>query len=197
MLLNARGIGSSNAKRDPQGWALDFYTGCGYLIKEKGYDPNLVLPLGFSMGGATATRGAALVQEEYPEKKIPCMNLCSFSDLTKEVNAIMKGVLGKVVYLAFRALRIDMPVKSKWDTLKGEKIMMYKPDDKVIPFGPSMANAVGDDQRARLIPLLPERGHNSPLTAEEIATIQHEVRRILRMRQLFFASPKPLPAKHA
>lgn len=196
MLLNPRGLGSSNAKRDPQGWALDFYTGCKYLIKEKGYDPNLVLPLGFSMGGATATRGAALVQEEYPEKNIPCMNLCSFSHLTKEVDAIMKGALGKAAYLGFRALRIDMPVKEKWDTLKGEKVVMYKPHDEVIPFKASMAKAIGDDNSARVIPFLNHRGHNAASTPEEIATIQHEVRRILGLRQPFFSSVTPLPAEN-
>jgi len=197
LLLNPRGIGSSNEYRSPEGWALDFYTGCQYLIKEKGYDPNLVLPLGFSMGGATAARGAALVQEEYPEKKIPCMNLCSFSHLTREVDAIMKGLLGRIAYAGFRVLGIDMPVKSKWDTLKGKKTVIYKPADKVIPFEASMANAVQGDKTSRIFPFTEVGSHDAPFTDREMATIQHEVRHILGLRQPLFSSTTPIFTKRA
>jgi hypothetical protein len=170
LLFNPRGTGSSNAARSSEGWALDYYSACEYLYA-KGYDPEKVLPLGFSMGGATSTRGVALVQAKYPNKKISALNMCSFSNLHK-----MGGTIER---LGLRLLNIHMPVKSKWDTLKGEKVVMHRPQDMNIPYRASLAKSVKNCAATRIVALDPDLGHNDPFTIEETLKIQSEIRRLL------------------
>ena len=96
LLFNPRGVGKSSAKRSPKGWALDAYTAYEYLIQEKGYDPNNILAIGHSMGGALTTLGAGLIQKKYPEKQISAINLCSFSDLRVEINTLCHNLFSYI-----------------------------------------------------------------------------------------------------
>jgi hypothetical protein len=154
--LNPRSVGESSGPLNSQGYALDVYSAAEYLIQEKGIDPEDILFAGFSMGGANTARGAALIQEKYPDKKISALNINSFSSLEKEIYEIA-GMIG---YIASRLLGLDKDVKSAWDQLRGRKVILHAPKDPLIPAAAQLATVAGED--TEIIPLTDQPTH-SPL----------------------------------
>lgn len=184
LVFNPRGIGHSEGDRSVEGWDLDFYTGCEYLINEKGIDPENLLPMGFSLGGAISTRGAALIQEKYPDKNIKALNLCSFSDLKKEVAAFLGEPLGTMAEVGMAILGLDMPVKPAWDSLKGRKVAYYRPQDEVIPYRTSLAAAI--EHSDEVVQMDPLSGHTAPLEKHDRQSLQNEIRNLLELSKLHF-----------
>ncbi|NGX37099.1 MAG: hypothetical protein K1000chlam2_00249 [Chlamydiae bacterium] len=140
--INPRGVGESKGKLYDEGYALDFYTAFEFLI-EKTYKIENILPVGFSMGGANAARGAALIQDKYPRKKVSAINICSFSSLSSEIKELLGGgVLGTIASLAAWHLGIEMKVTKSWEKLKGDKFIFINTKDEMIPKKASLHEAV-------------------------------------------------------
>lgn len=145
LVLNPRGVGKSEGHRSQEGYALDYYTGYEYLIHEQNIDPENVLAIGFSMGGALTACGASLIQEKYPDKKIKAINLSSFSSLQLEIQELLsrrKGILPLLGRIGAWIIQPEINVKPHWDKLKGEKCIFYNAKDPIIPKAASLYKAV-------------------------------------------------------
>jgi len=136
MMINPRGVGESTGWRYGKGYALDIYSAYEYLINEKGIDPQDILVMGNSMGGAYGACGAALVQEKYPDKEISAINLRSFATLHHEVQSVLdgSGVVPFLLRTLSKGVGFDMNVQEAWDKLKGKKVIWYHQKDQVIPY---------------------------------------------------------------
>jgi hypothetical protein len=146
MMVNPRGVGESHGSPTPEGLALDIYTAYEYLINEKGLDPDDILLYGYSMGGCYGNRGAALVQEKYPDKALPSLIDRSFSNLAIEVyfTALnyVPPILAAIAYWAIIFFSCQMDSKAASDRLRGNRVIIYHPLDQVIPFEASFYQAV-------------------------------------------------------
>lgn len=137
-MINPRGVGESDGKRYPEGYALDTYTGYEYLISQK-FDLNNVLFLGHSMGAAYGSCGAALIQEKYPEKPISMIHDRSYSNLTATSQALANvsccGVpLYPIVPCFFKMFSMEIDVHKPFVSLKGEKCVIYSKKDGIIHY---------------------------------------------------------------
>lgn len=195
LFLNPRGVGNSIGTRYGEGYALDTYAAAEYLIHEKGIDPENILFAGFSMGAANATRGAALIQEKYPDKKIQALNINSFSSLEKEIYEVL-GTFGYLGFLASKLIGLNKDVKKAWDTLKGKKVIFHNPKDPVIPYPAQLATAVKQEPvgTSHLVEL-PSTFNHVPFTNEQDEKVLHSViNHLLEIRTSWFGSD-PLKGK--
>jgi len=175
LFLNPRGVGGSTGTRYGEGYALDTYAAAEYLIHKKGIDPENILFAGFSMGAANTTRGAALIQEKYPDKKIQALNINSFSSLENEIYEVL-GTFGYLGFLASKLLGLNKEVKKAWDTLKGEKVIFHNPKDPVIPYLAQLATAVKQEPVGTShIVELPSSLNHVPFTNEQDEKTFHSV----------------------
>lgn len=144
VVVNPRGVGKNKDHRSEEGYALDIYAAYDFLIKHQKIDPNDIVLVGFSMGAAYGTEGAAEAQDQYPDKKIKAININSFSDLQLEVQTSLQGhgALKLIGRIAARVLRLKLNPKTAWDKLKGEKWIFYNPSDELIPKSASLYRAI-------------------------------------------------------
>ncbi|MBS0629599.1 MAG: hypothetical protein JSS30_05165 [Verrucomicrobia bacterium] len=188
VVINPRGVGKNKGHRSEEGYALDTYAAFDFLINERKIDPNKIVQVGFSMGGGYGACGAALTQEQYPDKKINAVNINSYADLQKEVEEVLKGrgLLKLIGRLAAQIFRLNLNPKAAWDKLKGEKVILYNPDDDVIPKVVSLYKAVKLDPVGTTKALKLHRGgtdseHNRPFDPEESTALQIVLRDILKL----------------
>lgn len=187
LFINSRGVGSNSGKRHEDGYALDTYTAYEYLIHKQGMDPEDIVCTGFSMGGANTTRGASLIQEKYPDKKIKAVNINSFSNLHLEIQTLLKNLgffVATIGSIGARLLNLDMDVKKDWDTLKGEKYLFHNPNDPVIPLPAQLATAVKKDPigKSHLIELHAFRNHIPFKQEDELNTFYDVMRKLLQIQ---------------
>ncbi|MDN3506053.1 MAG: hypothetical protein P0S96_02365 [Simkaniaceae bacterium] len=184
LFLNPRGVGLSRGMLNSEGYALDVYAAAEYLIQEKGIDPENILFAGFSMGAANTTRGAALIQEKYPDKKISALNINSFSSLETEIYY----AAGRLAYLGSKLFGLNKDVKKAWDTLKGEKVILHNPNDPVIPLPAQLATAVKKDPigTTRILELSSEATH----FGLEGKTLELALRHLLNSPSWWFSPAK-------
>ena len=193
LVLNSRGTGKSKGERNQAGYALDYYTAYEYLIHKKNVDPENILAVGFSMGGAHTTRAAGLIQEKYPDKKISAINMCSFSSLRSEIQSLFSdsGIFSLIGKYIAPLVGIDMKVKSAWDKLKGEKVIFYNPKDEVIPRNASLYKAVKQHPigTTKAIKMRAEKSsENHCMKQGDNSTLSEEVTRILQLKSSFWKS---------
>ncbi len=190
LCINSRGVGTSKGIRSAQGYALDYYSAYEYLIHEKGIDPENILLVGFSMGAANGTRGAAIIQQKYPAKQISAINICSFSSLRKVVYEILHPELPKIsriVSCGMRMIGVEINVKDAWRSLKGKKCVFFNEADNVIPFKASLAKAADIGSLAvQMYSSMPS--HNRKFSPEETRTLENQIRDILGLPGDFSAS---------
>jgi dienelactone hydrolase len=175
---------------------LDIYTAAEYLIHKKGIDPEDIVFAGFSMGGANTTKGASLIQEKYPEKKIKAININSFSSLHLEIQTVLKnkGILAAIGRLGATLLALDMDVKKDWDSLNGEKVIFYNPKDPLIPHPAQLATAVQKKPigKSHLIQL-PSTSDHIPFNEEvEINTFYAALRDLLDIKPSLWNSSRKI-----
>lgn len=178
LMLNNRGVGKSTGKRYEDGYALDVFSAAKWLINKKGVDPEDILFAGFSMGAASTTKGAALIQEEYPEKNISALNINSFSTLSLEIQTVLSGfgLWGKLGTLATRLLGIEMDVTSDFEKLKGKKIILYNAKDSIIPRKAQLERATKKGEAFAF----PASEEHVPYTLEEISICNRAIRSLLK-----------------
>jgi len=195
LFLNPRGVGVSSGSRNSEGYALDTYAAAEYLIHQKEIDPENILFAGFSMGAANTTRGAALIQEKYPDKKIQALNINSFSSLENEIYAVL-GTFGYPGFLASKLLGLNKDVKKAWDSLKGKKVIFHNPKDPVIPYLAQLATAVKQEPVGTShIVELPSTLNHVPFTNEQDEKTFHSVMNHLLATRTSWFSRDPLLGK--
>lgn len=171
--INPRSVGKSEqVSPDEQGLALDTWSAYEFL-KSRGYKD--ILFMGHSMGGATTALGAALVQEQYPEKKICAVNMRSFSKLSTEV----KVLLGNLASFGIRLIGAEIDSAAAFKKLKGEKAIFWVKSDDIIPY-PAQMHPVMKDQAFcyQLRSDLPY-AHNRPLMEEEQKALYDKIAEML------------------
>ncbi|NGX37102.1 MAG: hypothetical protein K1000chlam2_00252 [Chlamydiae bacterium] len=179
LIINPRGVGkSSKGTESEEGYALDYYTASEYLIKQHNLDPENILSIGFSMGGATTALGAALIQEKYPDKKISAINICSFSSLQLTIQKVL-GKWGTLAKFGSMLLGVDMHVKEAWDKLKGERCVFFNPEDGTIPTSASLFQAVKDNSKGRcyLYEMLHIPDHSRPFFKDELEILNAQIQK--------------------
>jgi pimeloyl-ACP methyl ester carboxylesterase len=200
LMINPRTVGKSDKViPDEQGLSLDYWAAYHYLMQQ-GLDPEKdIVALGQSMGGALTCLGAAVVQEEYPEKKIGFISLRSFSTLTQEIQEILAPIppnafcgLGRFVpCLASRgakAIGMEIDAAKAFDKLKGEKYIFSIPTDKVIPEAAQLQNGVSTPfnfiQMHSGDPDHDHNAHNRPFCPTEETIL------VARIEQLLHLAPR-------
>lgn len=164
MMVNPRGVGHSRGSSYEKGYAFDTYSAYEYLIKTKGIDPENILLVGFSMGGAYGTCGASLIQKKYPNKKISAINIRSFSDLRTEIQNVLynKHWLLSTARVVAKCLVFDMNVEKYWRSLKGKKCIFYHSRDQVIPYVASLAKTILEKPDGTKVFKMHEHGDDNP-----------------------------------
>lgn len=201
LMINPRGVGKNKGHRSEEGYALDIYTAYDFLIREKKFDPNDIVLVGFSMGGGYGTCGASIVQEQYPEKEIKVMNINSFSDLQTEVETMLQGrsLLKFIGRIASKILQLELHPKKAWDKLKGEKWIIYNPKDEIIPKPASLYRAVknkpiGMTKVIKLHGTDTDHEHHRPFFDDEIEAMHSALLSMLKIdRSQTKLDPIPIP----
>lgn len=143
LLFNPTEVGHSHGKASPETLALSVYSAYEYLIHEKKIKPHNILLYGTSLGGCYGNLGAALIQKKYPEEKIHVVNNRSFSTLSSVAKAVLKNPLtARFLKRFIPRMGMEMNSKEAFDTLKGEKLLIYHRFDTTIPHEASLYTAV-------------------------------------------------------
>ena len=163
LMFNPRGIVDSKGYKDFSKLELDVYAVSDYLIKEEGFDPEDLLYYAFSLSGGYMIEGAALVQEQYPEKKIKAISRCSFATLSKAAEELAPnilrsigvctccaGFLGQVGGFLIRLVSAEIDSKTAWDKLKGKKCVVYSKGDETVLYAASLHQAIKLDNQGEV-----------------------------------------------
>jgi hypothetical protein len=94
---------------------------------------------GFSLGGAVATATQALDPNHLTGRNV---NHCSFSSLDRVVRSLFGGTLGKIIAFIVRWQGYSLDVAAAWRRLQGDRLVVYHPEDRVIPMAASLQEAV-------------------------------------------------------
>jgi len=192
VVVNPRGVGKNKDHRSEAGYALDTYAAYEFLIKQQKIDPNNIVLVGFSKGGAYGTCGAAMIQEEYPDKKIKAININSYANLQQVVETVLdgRGLLKWIGRIAATVLRLNLYPKAAWDKLKGEKWIIYNPHDQLISKPVSLYRAVKENPVGVTKVLQLHNGrtsfeHNRHFDPEEETALQIILCDLLNIRHSF------------
>lgn len=188
LMVNPRGVGRNKDHRSEEGYALDIYAAYDFLINHQNIDPNDIVLVGFSMGGAYGTCGAALAQQQYPDKEFKAISINSFSDLQLEVQTSLQGhgILKLIGRIAAKVLRLKLNPKAAWDKLKGEKWIFYNPSDELIPKSASLYRAVkkhpvGTTHVVKLHNNNTGAEHTRHFKPDELSVLQATILRMLKL----------------
>ncbi|NGX45727.1 MAG: Multifunctional-autoprocessing repeats-in-toxin [Chlamydiae bacterium] len=138
LMVNSRWCTAGNPPPDKEGLALDAWTAFNYLVNEKGIAPENILFMGHSMGGAVATLGAALAQEEYPDIEIKLISWNSFHSLASAAKHLIaqesKCCFGIAAHLAYWGMKIagDIDVTAALATVKNKAVIWNREDETVL-----------------------------------------------------------------
>ncbi len=144
--FNYRGVGDSQGISSLDKAPLDVYAAYKYLIDKYELAAEEIAFCGYSMGGAVAPIGAALVQDDYPEANLGGVSLCSFAELSTTAESVisrnigfMPDLLGKAAKYAIRFFGLDLKTAESWERLRGPKRAYNQRNDMVIPCETSLA----------------------------------------------------------
>jgi Chlamydia CHLPS protein (DUF818) len=147
-LFDPRGVNDFSKVTD-EGLALDTYTAAEYLHNQKGFSFNNMIFYGFSLGGYRAVAGAALVQKAHPEAKINVINDRSFCSMKMEVMHLK----GKHAASIVNFFGWECDTAAAWKEIKGGKIVIYDPQDEMIPFQAQLIQQIETDDGVKFINL--------------------------------------------
>jgi hypothetical protein len=135
VLFDYRGVGESQGKFTKANDLVIDGSSVIEWVKEKiGTKPELIHFYGFSLGGAIATLTKALDPEHLTGRLI---NDRSFSSSDKVLNH-RYGFLGKLMHYIFDYNGYSADVAAEFTKLNGDKMVIYHPDDELIPFDSGM-----------------------------------------------------------
>ncbi len=139
-----RGCGESLGKTKNKGTLLlDGDTVYQFVKDELMVPSNLIYFYGYSLGGAISASIRAL----YPEKEIKYVNERSFSSLS---NVIKRKFPKAGCFLSWLAKNLgwDLQVLELWPSLCGEKLVIFQPEDEIIPYSASLFHGLFSQNRA-------------------------------------------------
>lgn len=146
LLFNPRGVLESEGTSSPEMLQYDAYTAFEYLVS-LGYQPENICIIGYSLGGAYGTLGAALAQAKYPETSLAALPIYTFATLPLEVQHLLgNGICGKVASIFIHLFGWEMDVATAWNSLKSKnKTLFCHVQDGIIPFEASLHQATPDN----------------------------------------------------
>ena len=133
LMVDLRGIGLSQSRTTADTMQVDIYSAFQFLILQLGFDAERVLMWGHSLGGCVGLQGAALIQKEYPTKKINAVNdrACLRVSEVAGSRFCCFGPCGKK-YIEKRGLQIDCQAAA--ESLTGKLVSIAAVDDPTIPY---------------------------------------------------------------
>jgi pimeloyl-ACP methyl ester carboxylesterase len=142
LFFNPRGVYSSEGASSPDMLPYDTYTAFEYLVS-RGYSPDKICVVGFSLGGATGTLGAALAQQKHATYEIGAVNIISFANLPEEAEAFLTQMdfptLGKIAAPVLTTLGYQLNAVEAWEVLRNRnKTIMAHVQDTIVPYPVSM-----------------------------------------------------------
>ncbi len=178
LFVNSRWHTHQNPCPDEQGLALDGWAAVKYLL-DQGFDPDNILIMGHSMGGAVATLTAGLVQEEYPEIEVKLINWNSFFSFASAAKHIVshqvpccgiQKVLCHAVYWALRALD-NIDVTASMEKVK-RKAILWNPSDETIYLPAQMIQYVNEGYSLEMENLNTSSEHDRLFKRSELLAIR-------------------------
>ncbi|HSX13805.1 MAG TPA: CocE/NonD family hydrolase [Chlamydiales bacterium] len=162
VLFDYRGVGESLGQfKRTNDLVIDGYSVVEWVREKIGTRPENIHFYGFSLGGAIATLTKALDPECLTGRLI---NDRSFSSSDRVLNH-RYGFLGKLLHYIFDYNGYSADVSANFAKVSGEKMVIYHPDDDVIPFDAGMHLM---NQQDELICLQPK-----PTLVEESKAYNH------------------------
>lgn len=154
VLFDYRGVGESTGKfHGTNDLVIDGSSVVEWVKEKIGTHADLIHFYGFSLGGAVATLTKALDPEHLTGRLI---NDRSFSTSNSVLNH-RYGVIGKILHYIFDYNGYSADVSSNFQRVSGEKLVIYHPDDELIPFDAGMHRM---NQHDELICLEPKPSMN-------------------------------------
>lgn len=135
LIVNTRGIGLSQGATSPSSMQVDIFSAYQFLVNRYGFDPEDVLVYGHSLGGCYGLQGAALIQQEYPNKRISAVVDRSFLSLSTLL-CVRSGRLAK---RAIQTCGLEMDSQKAAETLKGRVVTIVSESDETVPYKASFA----------------------------------------------------------
>jgi hypothetical protein len=135
LIVNTRGIGLSEGATSPSSMQVDVFSAYQFLIQRQGFDPEDVLVYGHSLGGCYGLQGAALIQQEYPNKRISAIVDRSFLSLS----TLVKERSGALAKRAIQTSGLEMDCQKAAETLKGRVVTIVSENDETVPYLASFA----------------------------------------------------------
>lgn len=201
--FNPAGVADSEGSVSLESLDLNVYTALHHLISEKKILPENIVVYGASIGGMQVCRGVQLFEEMHPEMKINIVHERSFADLQTElkeatsslVSPCLGGLAGFLGWLA----DLTTNCKESFDQLRGRKLVIHHPGDRIIPFPASLVKAIQDDNRYKIVeerttdlkimtlneqdlfspPTRPDFFHNRRFNDQEKAVVLEEIASML------------------
>ncbi|MDF2549570.1 MAG: putative dienelactone hydrolase [Chlamydiales bacterium] len=133
VLFNYRGVGESAGHPSREGLCLDGEAVYQYVEQELVVEDQSILLWGQCLGGAVATEVAAR------HRKAQLCNSRSFSSLSQEARHLM-GI--PLLNYVIRLIGWEYAVADLWQKVQGEKLVVYHPEDDVIPAPVSLISAL-------------------------------------------------------
>lgn len=137
VIFDYRGVGQSEGVfTGPRDLVVDGASIVDWVRQKIHTDPSLIYFYGFSLGGAVACLTKALDPEHLTGKLVSDR---SFSSSDKVLaSRYGTGFFGRLLNFLFYANGYSADVSSSFERLSGEKMVIYHPDDAVIPFDAGM-----------------------------------------------------------
>ncbi len=158
VMINMRGVGVSKGSTTPDSTQIDIFSLFQFLLTQ-GFDPEDVLVWCHSLGNWGGLKGAALIQREFPTKKISVVSDRSFlraSDVAGTYFPYVGQVWKK--YIQGNGLEIDCEEAAT--ALQGHVVGIYSEEDTTIPYEQASFHAKMDKTKIKnYIPLRLENGY--------------------------------------
>lgn len=174
VLFDYRSVGESKGEfKHAKDLAIDGSSIVEWVKRGIGTRPERIHFYGYSLGGAVATITKSLDPENLTGKLISDRSFASSSHIV--ASRYGKGYFGTFLDYLFKRNGFSADAAEAFAKASGEKLILYLPNDLIIPFEASMQCAVRHDLAICLSPkadfedLSKQRNHASPLHWFELA----------------------------
>ncbi len=153
-----RGVGESKGKFESADNLVQDGIAVVKSVQEKLKTSNSKIHFcGRSLGGAIAAK----TQAALPEIEGRHVNICSFSSLDKVINSYVPGFIARWANKIVENSGYTISAVDDFKKIKTEKMVVYHPNDQVIPASASMYKQIKETDGVRVLKLCPKKGEEA------------------------------------